>query len=478
MGEEIQKSQFTPEDFLEFQRRLRQETELLGRWIQTGNLGSSGKCVGFELEAWLVDRCYLPSPKNEEFLACLGDDTAVPELSRFNIELNGTPRALAPHVLQQIHGELDHRFDQFEGCAVKLSNHVVTVGILPSLTDEMLTLENMSPLQRFKALNQQVFRLRHFKPMKVDILGYDHLLAYHRDVMLESCATSFQIHLQVEPDQALRFYNACLILAPFTVAVSANSPFLFGRELWEETRIPLFEQAVDLESSRESGGPKLGRVTFGADYARQSLQELFVENLEGYPVLLPILFETPPEALSHLRLHNGTIWRWNRALIGMNPGEKPGLRIEHRVMAASPSRVDAIADLALFLGLAQKLATCEVAPESRIPFSMARQNFYQAAREGLKAQIYWMNGRLVPIGELLETELLSWAAEGLGECGISPGDSAHYLESILRPRIRSERTGARWQREYIHRYGRDFAAMTRAYSECQRQGHPVHEWPH
>jgi hypothetical protein len=477
MGEEIQKSHFTPEDFQEFKERLHRETEILQSWFEQGKFTGGAPTVGFELEAWLVDEGYLPSPKNEEFLRLLGDETTVPELSRFNIEFNGTPRVVAPNLLNQIHGELDRIFDNFEDCARRLQDHVLTVGILPTLKDEMLTLENMSPLRRFHALNQQVLRLRHFKPMKIDILGFDHLLAYHRDVMLESCATSFQLHLQVDPQLALRFFNAALIASSFTVAVSANSPFLFGRELWEETRIPLFEQAVELESGREGQGQKLGRVTFGSGYARNSLFEFFRENLEAYPVLLPILFDHPAEQLSHLRLHNGTIWRWNRPLIGLDETGQPSLRIEHRVMAASPSRADATADLAFFLGLAQKLAHREPAPESLIPFEIARKNFYNAAREGLKAKAEWFDGRRVSIDDLVKGELLSMAAEGLAELGVSEASIEHYLMNILSHRVQSLQTGTFWQKNFIHRHGRDFPAMTQAYSERQRLGHPVHEWP-
>lgn len=476
MGEEIRQCHFSPEDFKEFGERLREETRLLQSWFEKGSFVGCEKRAGFELEAWLVDRDFLPSPKNEEFLQSLGDEAAVPELSRFNVEFNGTPRDVKSDLLEVVREELDQTFAKFESCAQRMDDHIVTVGILPSLKDEMLTLENMSSLQRYSALNEQVLRLRHFKPLKVDIVGYDHIVSYHRDVMLESCTTSLQVHLQIEHEQALRFYNAALIVSPFTVAVAANSPFLFGRELWEETRIPLFEQSVDLESFRDAQDRRVGRVTFGSGYLKNSLMECFQENLEHYPVMLPTLFSTSPEKLSHLSLHNGTIWRWNRPLVGFDQDGHPQLRIEHRVMAASPSRADSVADLALFLGLMQKLATRDPAPETQIPFSQARQNFYNAAREGLNASVVWWGGHQVSLKKLLLDELLPLAHEGLLELGICGKQVEDYLDGIITERIRSGRNGSWWQKAFIHQQGRDFPGMTRAYSERQRQGRPIHEW--
>jgi hypothetical protein len=53
-------------------------------------------------------------------------------------------------------------------------------------------------------------------------------------------------------------------------------------------------------------------------YARESILECFEANRTRYPVLLPAVMDEPPESLAHLRLHNGTIWRWNRPLIGFD----------------------------------------------------------------------------------------------------------------------------------------------------------------
>jgi glutamate-cysteine ligase len=476
MGEEITKSQFTASDFERFSQRLREETQLLARWFRDGTFASQGKMAGFELEAWLVDDKYIPAALNERFLQCLNSTSVVPELSRFNVEFNSSARPVNGKLLRSFREELEKTWKRCEECAHSLEAHMVMIGILPSLRDEMLTLENMSPLLRYRALNDQVLRLREGQPLKLDILGYDHLIAYHRDVMLESCTTSLQIHLQVEPEQATRFFNASLVLSAPMVAISANSPFLFGKELWEETRIPLFEQAVDLDGFRDAEDHKVGRVTFGSSYVSESLLECFVENLDHYPVMLPIVCNEDSRQLSHLRLHNGTIWRWNRPIVSLDEKGMPLLRIEHRVAAAAPSLADTVANIAFYLGLVQTLATNEVSPESQIPFIQAQKNFYLAAREGLSGKIPWLKGRVTTIKDLVLDELLPMAQKGLSDLGLNQGDIDYYLGEVMKNRVKTGQTGAAWQRAFVHKYGRDFQALTSTYAERQRSGKPVYEW--
>jgi len=226
----------------------------------------------------------------------------------------------------------------------------VTIGILPTVRNHELSLPNMSPLRRYRALNEQVLRLRNGRPLRLDIQGRESIEAVHNNLMFEAAATSLQIHLQVAPAHAVRYYNAAKVLSGPMVAACANSPYLCGRDLWDETRIPLFEQAVALTGNGTGGTWE--RVTFGKHYVKDSLMECFKCNLEHYDVLLPRIVDEPPERLTHLRLHNGTIWRWNRPLIGWNDQGAPHLRIEHRVVSAPTSVVDAIANVALFFGLA------------------------------------------------------------------------------------------------------------------------------
>jgi hypothetical protein len=332
----------------------------------------------------------------------------------------------------------------------------------------------MSPLQRYHALNEQVLQRRHGLPLCLDIRGQDHLFTCHHDVMLEAATTSMQIHLQVSPVEAVRFYNAAQILAAPMVAVAANAPYLFARDLWDDTRIPLFEQSVAV-GGFAAKHCRATRVGFGTGYAQHSLLECFQENLDCYPVLLPIAFTEGMDRLHHVRLHNGTIWRWNRPLIGVETDGRPHLRIEHRVASAGPTVVDVVANIALFLGLVHALGRQAEAPEQRLAFTQARANFYAAAKDGLRAEVVWLEGGSVPLRTLLLDKLLPLAREGLRELGMED-EIVHYLDAVIVPRVRTGRNGAAWQRAFVARHGSDMQALAAAYLVRQRRGLPVHEW--
>lgn len=288
--------------------------------------------------------------------------------------------------------------------------------------------------------------------------------------MLESAATSFQIHLQVNADQAAGIYNLSKMVSGPMVAISANSPFLFGHELWEETRIPLFEQAISVGASDLTK-----RVSFGVRYVGESMLENFTANLERYPILLPRLMDEPIESLAHLRLHNGTIWRWNRPLIGFDQQGKPHLRIEHRVVPAGPSVADSIANAALYFGLVKGLEPEYDELEGRIGFLQARGNFYAAARFGLDAELLWINQRPVNVVKLFNEVLMPKARLGLQRLGVDQAEITQWLD-IIQGRLDTKRTGADWQRAWVRRYGNDSQGLIQAYLQHQQSGNPVHEW--
>jgi hypothetical protein len=470
MGQEIATARFTPEDLAAFQARLRAETDLLAAWLRDGVLDASEPQGGFELEAWLVGPDLAPAPLIGPLMERLGDTALVPELATFNAEINGTPQALCGDALSQLAAELAATWARCDQAALATGARLAMIGILPTVRPEHLSLAYMSPRRRYRALNEQILALRRGRPLTLAIVGRDHLAITHEDVMLESAATSFQIHLRVGAQEAARVYNASKILAAPMVAIAANSPYLFGRDLWCETRIPLFEQAVSV------GGSILAeRVNFGIRYAERSILECFEANLSRYPVLLPQLMDEPPERLAHLRLHNGTIWRWNRPLIGLDAAGSPHLRIEHRVVPAGPTVADGIANAALYFGAVHSLIQDDPSPEERLPFLLARANFYTAAREGLPAEIQWLDGRIRPVAEILAKDLLPRARRGLLGLGIDAGEAEHWL-GVIAGRLETGRTGAAWQRAYVARHGADMAALTAAYLERQQGGRPVHEW--
>ena len=472
MGQEIGRVRFEPEDFQRFSSRLAEETELLAAWLRDSRFDQTGYVGGFELEAWLLDHNFFPLPDNEAYLRRLANPLVVPELSRFNVELNGTPQPLAGRALSQLQEELVGTWRHCLQVAHELEAQLIMIGILPTIREQDLTLANISPLNRYYALNEQVLKLRGGRPLQLDIRGRDHLRLTHQDVMLEAATTSFQVHLQAPADEAARYFNAAQILSAPMVALAANSPFLFEQQLWEETRIPLFEQAVDVGTDAH---PERRRVTFGSGYLQDSPIECYRENLQRYPVLLPIRFEAPPEELRHLRLHNGTIWRWNRMLIGFDAAARPHLRIEHRVLPAGPTIVDMIANAAVYLGSSRVLAALRVPPESDLPFLQARENFYRAARDGLNAHVVWLDGREVGVRTLLLDEILPMARQGLRLLGLDAEDISRYLD-IAETRMRCETNGAAWQRAHIDTHGRDFFRLTADYLEHQRSAMPVHQW--
>jgi hypothetical protein len=470
MGQEITDSHFEPADFDVFSERLERETRLLCQWLEDGVFSEGASEGGFELEAWLVDAQGRPAPVIESYLERLNDPLVVPELATFNMELNGNPQPLRGGALSALKNELEQTWGRCNRAAELVDAQLAMIGILPTADPADFTLANMSPLHRYRALNEQVFRMREGKPLQLNISGRDRLHMEHDDVMLEAATTSFQIHLKIDANKGGRFYNASKILSAPIVAVCANSPYLFGSDLWDETRIPLFEQSVAVGNSEQNR-----RVTFGVRYIKKSIAEYFRANLERYPVLLPRLMEEPEERLAHLRLHNGTIWRWNRPLIGFDPDGRPHLRIEHRVVPAGPSIMDSIANAAFYYGTVTFLATQEVPPENHFSFDIARDNFYQAARLGMRAPIFWINGRSADMSELCLELLLPQAREGLLSLGVDRDEVNNWL-GIIEQRIETGRTGAAWQRQWVERYGPDMGALTQAYLECQESGVPVHEW--
>jgi len=474
MGQEISLTQFEEGDYQAFRRKLEQETSLLNRRIGRKACSSRSPVAGFELEAWLVDRDLRPSPINKHYLETLKDPLASPELAKFNIELNSDPVSLTGDVFARLHRQLQATWQRARRHAESMGHHIVMVGILPTLKQADLTLGNMSDMHRYRALNEQILLARG-KPVHIDIGGAEHLKFDHHDVMLESATTSFQTHIQLPAGIAHHYYNASIIASAAMVALCANSPFLFGKELWHETRIPLFEQAVESGGFDGAASGPLRRVSFGSGFARHSIIECFQENLAHFPILLPVLQNTDAEAFAHLRLHNGTIWRWNRPLVGFDEDGSPHIRIEHRTPPAGPTVVDAIANAAFYYGLSKNL--CDEFIDKGLPltFAQAKDNFYQAARHGLDGVVLWFDESKHRLDHLLKSELFSRAVSGLQSFGVDAADIDTYL-GVIRRRMASKQNGCDWQRRFIKECHGDFTEMTEQYLINQNAGRPVSEW--
>ena len=468
MGDEIPRRHFNAEDFSVFRFRLDDETRLLAEQFSRNLFSERGDIAGFELEAWLVDGNGDPLPENERFLNHLNNPLVVPELANYNVELNGSPTALSGRAFSRLHDELSATWQACQAAADDLGCQLVTIGILPTIKDAMLNSAHMSHMVRYQALNDRVMALRDGKPLEVRIEGEDALAMQHSDVMLEAATTSFQIHLQCKPDNAVRDFNAAMAVSAPLVAACANSPSLFGHRLWAETRIPLFEQAVDIGSHYPQ------RVDFGAGFAEDSLFEIFEANQQQHPILIPAVADAAPGKFAHVRFHNGTIWRWNRPLIGFDHDGQVHLRIEHRSVSAGPTIRDCVANAALFFGLVRGLGLADEAIENQLSFETVRTNFYTAARDGIGAELVWRNGPLCARALLLD-ELLPLARQGLAHYGIPEAEVDEHL-GLVEARVESGQNGAEWQQRWVRAHGMDANQLVMAYLERQNQGEPVHTW--
>ena len=471
MGQEIGGREFSEEDFARFRSRLAQETGSLRETFAANRCSNAGPFIGSELEVWLIDHNFVPAPHNQSFLERLADPSVVAELSQFNIEINSPVERIEGRAFQRLHAHLSETMRRCAANAHDDVDTVVAIGTLPTLRQQDLSLEAVTPSHRYYVLNREAMRLRGGMPLNIDIDGAvpggHPFLACFKDVSIEAAATSFQLHLQVPAEVVSHFYNASVILSAPLVAIAANSPFLFGQPLWNETRIPIFEQSL-----QQTHGPQ--RVTLGTGYAGDDITELFEENLQNYPVLLPVEAGDPVRCYSCLRLQNGTIWRWVRPIVGFDPDGTPHVRIEQRVMPAGPSVLDMMANAALYFGAVHMLAGQCVDADAMLPFVLAHQNFYEAARHGLDAEIHWLDGRgKRPIRDILN-ELVPLAAEGLAAQGMDQDLIDHYLD-VISVRLSSGRNGAQWQLAHFGRHA-DLHKLTAAYVENQRTGRPVHEW--
>lgn len=468
MGIEVSQDHFSESDFSKFQQQLNLETDYLLARLSSNQFSNHPPVAGFELEACLLDSAVQPTPINSQFLERVNHAMFTSELAKFNIELNTTPQALHGQAFQQFEDEIQHLISDAQRAAKALESQVLFTGILPTLTPAHFCLENMSEMKRYHALNEQILNARQGKPLRFDLQGHEELHMQSDSVMLESAATSMQLHLQAPIKHAHHYYNASILASAAVTAVASNSPYLFGNELWHETRIPIFEQSVHLGYAPQ-------RVTFGSGYINH-IAECFIENRDVYPVILPMLQDKPIEKLAHLNLHNGTIWRWNRPIVGFDTDDTPHIRIEHRVMPAGPTTVDMIANAAFFYGLTQYFATYLQDNEIPIPFQHAKDNFYAAARHGLTAQLQW-GDQQVSVQALLLSDFIPFAKQGLQQLQIEPDAIEHYL-SIIQARVKSGQTGAAWQMNHVRQHGCSMQQLTQDYFQLQKAGHPVHTWSH
>jgi CBS domain-containing protein len=471
-----------------FSRALLDDIDALDRMLRDGRLEHGITRIGLEQEFFLTDRDGRPAPIGAEVLATLQDPSFTTEIGRFNLELNVDPLVLGAGAIDALERELRDALARSRAAARQHGAEVTLSGILPSITYADLTRANLTPSERYQALDARVVALAGGRIQTV-IQG-DELLQLELDtVMLEACNTSIQVHLQVEPARLATVYNIAQLVAGPVLAAAVNSPLLLQRRLWHESRIPTFEQAVDGRSGAERARGSWQRVHFGDDWVRDSVLEVFRDQVARHQVMLvgetgesslALLERGEVPALRALSLHNGTLYRWNRLCYGVVHGV-PHLRIEHRPLPSGPTILDEVANVAFFLGLVLGIEQAFGDVRTRFDFADVRTNFHAAAHHGLEAELHWERGTRVSARQLISETLLPLAEHGLQSVGVSDAETRRALD-VIAARAASGRTGATWQRDAwdalrpIRNPIARAQALTRAMHERQWRVEPVTEW--
>jgi gamma-glutamyl:cysteine ligase YbdK (ATP-grasp superfamily) len=488
MGRDVAKEAFDESDYALFGKRLEDCLRMLGQVLGEPGFGVGPATIGAELELFLIDPAGRPFPENQAVRIAAGDHRVTLELNKFNLELNATPVLLAGHPFGAVAAELDSLLALVGDAARRHGGRVAMIGILPTLTEADLGPQMVTDMPRYRALINGLRRLR-CDAVRIKIEGEDTLEMTGEDVTMEGANTSFQLHLRVDPPDFAKVYNAVQLANAPVLAVSGNSPTFLGRRLWAETRVALFKQSVD---DRSSTGPRRrpARTTLGTGWLRGGALDLFTESVRLYQPVLPQVNDLlqssrvtrwPP--LDELRLHQGTVWRWNRAIY--DPESGGHLRIEMRALPAGPTVTDMMANSAFLIGLSLWLAEQDQHWTYALPFERADAGFHEAAAVGLAADLSWPAGgdriRTVPAAELV-AELVPAARQGLIHADVASQEADELLD-VITERARSGQTGAAWQHAAlaaaVGEHGADdaFARMLARYLELADSGQPVHTWP-
>jgi gamma-glutamyl:cysteine ligase YbdK (ATP-grasp superfamily) len=489
MGRDIDAIKISGEDRRNYRAKLNRSLDVFARMLRENMFESEPALVGQEIELNLTDPDGAPSMRNAEVLAAIADPIWATEVGQFNLEINVPPRELAGDAVVGLENEIRASLNHGDERARSLGTRIVMIGILPTLRKSDVHAGTMSANERFRVLNEQIFAARG-EDMQIEIDGAEQLLTHSDSITPEAACTSVQLHVQVSPEAFAGYWNAAQSIAGVQVALAANSPFLFGHQLWQETRITLFEQATDTrpdELKRQGVRP---RVWFGERWIT-SVFDLFEENIQFFPALLPICEDEDPLAvldaggcpeLAEMSLHNGTVYRWNRPVYGIVSG-RPHVRVENRVLPAGPSVADVMANAAFYYGLVRVLAESERPVWTQMSFATAAENLHEAARHGLGAHLYWPGLGDAPVAELVLRRLLPMARDGLSRWGVDPVHADRLL-GIIEQRCLTGQNGASWQvatTAALQDRGADRAEalrqMTQRYVEHMHTNEPVHTWP-
>jgi hypothetical protein len=489
VGQDVSGAVFSGEDRQRYRQKVRACLDVFARMLRESRFDPEQRSVGLEIELNLTDDAGDPAMLNAAALEAIADPDFQTELGRFNVEINIPPRLLEDETFGELEEGVRGSLNHAEERARTVGAHMMLIGILPTVGEQHLTRDSFSDNPRYELLNEQIFAARG-EDLEISIEGSEQLSTFADTIAPEAACTSVQLHQQVDPAAFASFWNAAQAIAGPQLGVAANSPFFFGRELWRETRIALFEQATDTRPEELKAQGVRPRVWFGERWIT-SIFDLFEENVRYFPALLPVCDDEDPAevlergdtpSLAELRLHNGTIYRWNRPIYDAVGGQ-PHLRVENRLLPSGPTVVDICANAAFYFGLVRALVAEERPLWSRMSFSAAEENFHAAAREGIDARVYWPGVGEAPVSELVLRRLLPAAHEGLSAAGVAAADRDRLL-GVIERRCVTMQNGAAWQAGAFHRLyesGLDrmeaLRRMTVLYREHMHANEPVHDWP-
>lgn len=492
MGEERVKMASTQRknEMNNFVRQLINDVEAFEYMMVNNWFESDVKCIGAEQEVCLINKHYKPSYKAMEILNDFHPDWLTTELAKFNLELNLTPQKFEKDALSKMENELRNNLSQLAEHANNHDTRILLTGILPSLRKFDLGLDQLTPKPRYLALMTALREMRG-ADYELRLDGIDELNILHDSPLLEACNTSFQVHLQVSPDNFVKMYNIAQSLTGPTLSMCTNSPVLFGKRLWHETRIALFTQSIDNRKSKDHLRHKSARVNFGNDWIYDSILEIYKEDILRYRILLGADIEensldslkkgkTPK--LQALQVHNGTVYRWNRPCYGISPNGKPHLRIENRVLGSGPTVLDEMANTTFWLGAMEGMADQYEDITKLMSFDDARDNFMKGARLGMDCKFTWIKNQKITARDLTLEVLLPLARIGLDKFNINKEDQSRYLD-IIEERARRHMNGSRWILQSFTKFKEEthkdesLTALTAAIYHNQKKSKPAHEWP-
>jgi len=487
MGEHSVNATIDQKKRAEFIRHLLNDIKSLEIMYDLKLIESDVQRIGAEQEFCLINKQWRPSNQSEEILKSINDDHFTTELARYNLEINLDPLKLEGNCFSHMEQELSKLLNKAKSHASKFESDILLTGILPTISKNELEIDYMSPNPRYLALNNTMRNLRK-SDFTLYLKGVDELSINHDSVLFEACNTSFQLHLQIDPEDFVSSYNWAQAIAGPVLSICTNSPLLLGRELWAETRIALFQQSIETRSSSYALKDQISRVSFGTQWARGSLVDIFKENIAQHKTILTrdieedslqLLEQGEIPKLKALSLHNGTTYTWNRPCYGVGNG-KPHVRIENRYIPAGPTVIDEMANFTFWVGLMRGRSSEFDNMPAFMDFRDAKANFIKAARLGKEALLHWQ-GKDLTAKKLIKNELLPIAYTGLERSGILKEDIEKYL-GIIEQRLKNN-TGSQWliknYRKLRQSVKQDDAliALTKASYENQNSDKPVHEWP-